>query len=113
MAYDTALANRIRACLAQIPNLEIEEKNMFGGLAFMVDGKMCINVSGQNLMCRFDPKLKDEIAAKKGYQPMIMKGKNYSGYCYIQPEGFTTKKDFDYFVNVCLEFNKIAKSSKK
>ena len=86
---------------------------MFRGLTFMVNVKMCINVSGENLMCRFDPKLQDEIAEKKGYQPMIMKGKEYNGYCYVSPEGIKAKNDFEYFVNLCLEFNKVAKFSKK
>jgi len=61
----------------------------------------------------FDSKLQNEIAEKKGYQSMIMKGKEYEGYCYIYPEGIKAKKNFEYFVNLCLEFNKEAKSSKK
>jgi len=113
MAYDTKLADRIREYLAEIPNLEIQEKKMFRGLTFMVNGKMCINVSGENLMCRFDPKLQNEIAEKKGYQSMIMKGKEYKGYCYINPDGFRDKKDFEYIISLCLEFNKVAKMSKK
>jgi len=113
MSYDTKLADRIREYLAEIPNLEIQEKKMFRGLTFMVNGKMCINVSGENLMCRFDPKLQNEIAEKKGYQSMIMKGKEYKGYCYINPDGFRDKKDFEYIISLCLEFNKVAKSSKK
>ena len=112
MAYDTKLADQLRKYLAEIPNLEIQEKKMFRGLTFMVNGKMCINVIGENLMCRFDPKLQDEIAEKKGFQSMIMKGKEYKGYCYINPAGFKDKKDFDFFVNLCLDFNKTAKSSK-
>lgn len=111
--YDTQLADRIRAYLIEIPHLVIEEKKMFGGLAFMVNGKMCVNVSGENLMCRFNPNLQEEIAEKNGYQPMIMKGNEYKGYCYINADGIKSKKDFEYFVNLCLEFNKIAKASKK
>jgi len=113
MSYDTKLGDRIREYLAEIPNLEIQEKKMFRGLTFMVNGKMCINVSGENLMCRFDPKLQNEIAEKKGYQSMIMKGKEYKGYCYINPDGFRDKKDFEYIISLCLEFNKVAKMSKK
>ena len=113
MPYNTKLADRIRAYLAEVPHLEIEEKEMFRGLTFMVNGKMCISVSGENLMCRFDPTLQDEIADKKGYQPMIMKGREYKGYCYINPDGIKTKANFEYFVKLCLDFNKIAKSSKK
>ena len=113
MAYDTKLADRIREYLAEIPNLKIEEKKMFRGLTFMVNGKMCICVSGENLMCRFNPKLQEEISKKNGYQTMIMKGKEYKGYCYINPDGFKAKKDFEYFVNLCLDFNKVSKASKE
>ena len=113
MAYDTKLADRIRAYLVDFPKLKVEEKKMFGGLAFMVNGKMCVNVSGENLMCRFDPNLQEEVAEKKGFQTMIMKGREYKGYCYISAEGIKTKKNFEYFINLCLDFNKRAQSSKK
>lgn len=113
MAYDTALADRVRAYLAQFPKLQIEEKKMFSGLAFLVNGKMCINIGEENLMCRFDPALTEELSEKTGYLPMTMKGKTYKGYCYVEPEGIKTNKDFDYWINRCLEFNDRAKSSKK
>jgi len=112
MAYDTKLADRIREFLAQLPNLQIEEKKMFRGLTFMINGKMCINVSGEKLMCRFDPKLTQDVAEKNGFLPMIMKGKEYHGYCYVEPTSFKNKKDFEYWMNLCLGFNDRAKSSK-
>ena len=86
---------------------------MFRGLVFMVNGKMCINVSGENLMCRFDPDREEEVAEKAGFQPMIMKGKTYKGYCFVNPVGFKSKKDFEYWINLCLDYNKKAKASKK
>lgn len=113
MAYDTRLADRTREYLLKFPDLKIEEKRMFGGLAFMINGKMCINVSGENLMCRFDPVLIEGIAEKTGFMPMIMKGKEYKGYCYVEPNGFKNKKDFEYWINLCLDYNSRAKSSKK
>ena len=113
MAYDKNLADRIREYLARFPKLKIEEKKMFSGLVFMVNGKMCINASHDNLMCRFDPSLQEEVAEKNGFQPMIMKGRELKGYCYVSPEGFTKKKDFEYWINVCLDFNSKAKASKK
>lgn len=114
MAYDSKLVNRIREYLYEkIPDLEIVEKEMFSVLNFMVNGKTCICVSGKNLMLRFDPKLQTELSEKNGYETMLMKGKEYKGYCYINPEGFKAKADFEYFVNLCIEYNKIAKSSKK
>ena len=94
-------------------NLKIEEKKMFSGLAFMVNGKMCINVSGDRLMCRYDPALQEEVAEKTGFQPMIMKGKELAGYCYVEPDGFKTKKEFAYWTNLCLDYNARAKASKK
>lgn len=95
MTYSTQLADRIRAFLAEIPNVEIEEKKMFSGLVFMVNGKMCINVSNDNIMCRFNPKLQEDIAEKPGFLPMMMKGKLLNGYCYITPERFQRKEDFE------------------
>src|SRR5689334_18364790 len=113
MAYDIKLADRVREYLAEIPDLEIEEKKMFNVLNFMVNGKTCVCVSGENLMLRFNPKLQEEVAKKNGYQTMLMKGKEYKGYCYITPEGIKAKKDFEYFINLCLDYNKISKASKK
>jgi hypothetical protein len=113
MAYDIRLADRVREYLSQIPDLEIEEKTMFNVLNFMVNGKTCVCVSGENLMLRFDPNLQEDVAEKNGYETMLMKGKTYKGYCYINPEGFRAKEDFEYFINLCLDYNKIAKASKK
>lgn len=113
MAYNLKVADRVREYLAKFTDKNIEEKNMFAGLAFMVNDKMCINVSGENLLCRFDSKKIEEVSSKMGYQPMVMKGKEYKGYCYVAPEGFQTKQDFEYWLNLCLSFNDEAKSSKK
>ena len=113
MPYDTKVADRIRTYLIDFPSLSVEEKKMFGGLAFLVNGKMCVNVSGENLMCRFDPKKHDQISNKLGYQKVIMKGREFKGYCYVKPDGFKTNKDFSYWMHLCLEFNEQAKSSRK
>jgi len=113
MAYDTKLAQRVREYLAQFPEHKIEEKEMFRGLAFLVNGKMCVNVSGQNLMCRFDPGITGQLTEKNGFSPMIMKGKEYKGYCYVEPQGIKNKKDFEFWLTLCLAFNSKAKSSKK
>lgn len=113
MAYNEKTASRLRERLAKEKNIRVEEKRAFGGLAFMVNDKMCINVSGENLMCRFDPDLQAEVEQKKGFQMMIMRGKEMSGYCYVIPDGFRTQKDLEYWVGLCLAFNDRAQSSKK
>ena len=113
MAYNTQLADKIREYLVNFPKLNVEEKQMFRGLTFMINGKMCISVSGENLMCRFDPALHDSIAEEPGFLEMIMKGRSYKGYCYVSAEGFKTKKDLESWIKLCLDFNDKAKSSKK
>jgi TfoX/Sxy family transcriptional regulator of competence genes len=112
MAYNTILADRIREYLTKKTSLKIEEKKMFRGLTFMVNGKMCVSVSHNNLMCRFDPVLQDEVAERNGFQPMLMKGREYKGFCYISEIGYQSKKDFEYWLHLCLDFNSRAKASK-
>jgi TfoX/Sxy family transcriptional regulator of competence genes len=110
MAYSEKLAARIRESLAAIP--KFEEKKMFRGMTFMVNGKMCVNVSGEEMMVRFDPALQEEVAVKKGFRTMIMKGRTYKGYGYVSQDAIKSKKDFDFWLNLCLDFNSRAKSSK-
>lgn len=112
MAFDIDLANQVREYLAYFPDLKIKEKKMFGGLAFLVNGKMCVNITGENLMCRFDPEKDEKVTSRIGFQPMIMHGKQLKGYCYVEPEGFRHRKDFEYWLNLCFEFNEKAVKSK-
>jgi hypothetical protein len=113
MAFDIQLADRVREYLAGFPQLELEEKTMFSGLCFMVNGKMCVCVSGDKLMCRFDPGMQDTLSEHAGYLPMVMKGRIYKGYCYVSPEHCRRKKDFLFWVDLCLAFNERAKPARK
>src|SRR6478736_6104249 len=98
MAYSIKLADRIRTYLEAHSKLKVEEKEMFKGLAFLVNGKMCVNVSGDDLMCRYDPEIEDEVAERQGFQPMIMKGKKLRGYCYVSEDGYKSKTNFEYWL---------------
>ncbi|MBX2953824.1 MAG: TfoX/Sxy family protein [Leadbetterella sp.] len=113
MAYEDDLANRVREYLAAVPAIEVEEKKMFGGLAFLVNGKMCINIGDDQLMCRFDPEMTAELSERTGFLPMIMKGRELKGYCYVEPAGFRSQKDFEFWMNLCINFNDRAKPSGK
>jgi len=113
MSFDQKLADRVRTYLSEVPGIKVEEKKMFKGLAFMANEKMCVNVSGENLMCRFDPAMQQEIETRVGYLPMIMRGKELKGYCYVSPQGIKKEKDLEYWIELSLEFNAKAKSSKK
>jgi hypothetical protein len=97
MAYNEKLADRIREALVHLR--KVEEKKMFRGVTFMVNGKMCVSVSGDEMMCRFAPALQEIVAEKKGFRTMIMKGREYKGFGYISQEGIKSKKDFDYWIN--------------
>lgn len=113
MAYDEALAEKVKTYLTNYQEMKVEEKKMFGGIAFLVNGKMCINVTDTNLMCRFDPALQQEISARTGFEPMVMRGRLLDGYCYVRPEGFETTKDFDFWMKLCLDYNPLARPSGK
>lgn len=111
MAYDEKLVNRVREALADLPN--VEEKKMFRGITFMIDDKMCISVSGTELMLRLDPELTERLLEENGTRPMVHGGRHMKGFLYIGPERFQNKKDFDYWLKLALDYNPIAKSSKK
>lgn len=113
MKFNINLSDRVREILAEKPNIEVEEKEMFGGLFFLVNGKICISVVKDWLMCRFDPKILDEISDKEGFIPLIMKGKQLKGYCYVEEIGYQKRKDLGFWIDICLDFNKLAKSLKK
>lgn len=113
MAFSEKLADRVRSTLTALETPLVTEKKMFGGLAFMVNDKMCINVSGERLMCRFDTKDTVTVSGRRGYVQMEMKNRVYKGYCYVEPEGFKSNKDFDFWIKLCLDYNDKAKSSKK
>jgi TfoX/Sxy family transcriptional regulator of competence genes len=111
MAHNEKLSNRIRE--AMVPLKKVEEKYMFGGVCYMLNGKMCVGVVKDEMMCRIDPDKYEEALEKKGCREMIFTGKPMKGYVFISEEGMKTKKEFDYWINLCIEFNKKAKASKK
>lgn len=111
MAYSEKITNKIREALVYLP--DVEERYMFGGVCFMVNGKMCVGVVKDEMMCRIDPKLEETVFEKNGCRPMDFTGRPMKGYIYISDEGMKTKKQFDYWIDLCLEYNTIAKASKK
>jgi len=111
MAYNEKLAEKIRNALEAVAN--VEEKRMFRGISFMVNGKMCISVGDDEMMCRIDPAVHDAALKKKGCRTVMMRNREYKGWVYINEEGRKTKKDFDYWIKLALDFNKYAKASKK
>ncbi|MGN6566917.1 MAG: TfoX/Sxy family protein [Flavipsychrobacter sp.] len=111
MAFDEKLNDRIRAAMAHYPNLE--EKHMFGGTCFMLNGKMCVGVVKDKMMCRIDPYVYEDALLRKGCMEMDFTGKPMKGYVYVNADGLKNKKDFHYWIILCVEFNKKSKPAKK
>ncbi len=111
MAYNEKLTRRVREALSYLP--KVEEKKMFRGVAFIVNGKMCISAGDDEIMCRVDPELHNDLIKKSGCRSVIMKNNEYKGYVYIKEEKLKSKKDFEYWIGLALDFNKRAKASKR
>ena len=110
--YDHHLAERIRMALKQ-KGTTYSEKEMMGGLAFMVKDKMCVGITDHNLMARIDPDLYEEALKKNGCRPMEFTGRPMRGWIYVDPEGIDIDDDLNYWIQLALDFNPKAKSSKK
>lgn len=90
MAFDEKLADRVRRLLKGKKGFS--EKKMFGGLAFMVGGKMCCGVLNDDLMARIGPG-GDEKALKEPYtRPMDFTGRPMRGYLYVGRHGTQTDR---------------------
>lgn len=112
MAYNEKLADRTREIISLTHKI-IEEKKMFGGLCFMVNDKMCVGVESDRMMIRFDPALQEEMLEKEGCKPMDFTGKIMKGYVFVDAAVLTTKKKLEYWIGLALEYNKVAKASRK
>jgi TfoX N-terminal domain len=83
MAYDEALAARIRDCIGGAPDLT--EKKMFGGLAFLIGGNMAVAASGQGgLLVRVDPAEGEGLIAGNRARPMEMRGREMPGWLRVE-----------------------------
>jgi|KBSSwiStaDraftv2_1062776.scaffolds.fasta_scaffold226395_3 TfoX/Sxy family transcriptional regulator of competence genes len=111
MAANEKLAQRVREALVDVKS--VEEKKMFNGICFMVNDKMCVCVSKDELMCRVGPEKFDEALERNGTRMMEHNGRAFTGYVFASEIAYKSKKDFDYWINLCLAFNKDAKSSKE
>lgn len=107
MAYNHELTEQVRQALADIP--DVKEKKMFGSIAFMVNGKLCVGVGDHEdhqMMVRVGPDVYDRALQKRGAQPAVMRGREIKGYVFLVEEGVETKEDLDYWIGLALDFNK-------
>jgi TfoX/Sxy family transcriptional regulator of competence genes len=102
MAYDEKLAERIRGALAG--RCEFAERKMFGGLAFMAEGKMCCGVIGDDLMVRVGPEALAEALARPHARVMDFTGRPSRNMVYVGPGGTRTARAVEGWVGRGLAF---------
>jgi len=97
MAYDEGLSQRIRELLEGEPC--VEEKKMFGGLAFMINGNMSVGVVKSELMVRVGPDAYESSLAEPHARPMDFTGKPLRGFVYVSARGFESDAGLEKWIN--------------
>jgi hypothetical protein len=102
MSFDSGLAQRIREALGGRPG--VSEKAMFGGLAFLVDGKMFVGVQESVLMARVGPERHLDALAVPHVREMDFTGRPMKGYVYVDPAGLADDKALGAWVQWCVGY---------
>ena len=103
MAYNEALADRVREAL--VDEADVVEKKMFGGLCFMINCKMCVCVSRNELMCRVSLPEYEVAVELPGVRQMIHGGRAMRGFIYIEEELLKRHQEFNRWINAALQYN--------
>ncbi len=112
MAYDEYLQERIERILND-QAVQYEAKKMMGGLCYMVDDKMCFGIVKGDFMARVGTDQYDILTEREGARPMDFTKRPMKGYLFVAPEGVDREDDLEFWIQRCLDFNPMAKSSKK
>lgn len=102
MAYDEKLAERVRTVLAD--RADLDERRMFGGLAFMLGGHMACGVLGDELMIRLGPDGAERALRAKHTRPMDFTGRPMKGMVYVSADGLRTRRQLERWVGAATEF---------
>ncbi len=112
MAFDEYLGERI-ALVLKSKKVLFEEKRMFGGLAFMIDGKMSMGIVKNEMMARINPNIYEESLKKEGCNEMNFTGRPMKGMVFLEATAVDLQDDLEYWIDLCLAYNPLAKASKK
>jgi TfoX/Sxy family transcriptional regulator of competence genes len=105
MAYDEDLADRIRELIAT--ERGVDEKRMFGGLAFLINGNMSVAVSGRGgLMVRVPPDETERLLTRDHVEPMVMAGRETCGWLRVSVDGLKTKRQLQGWVTRGVDYAK-------
>ena len=102
MAYDEALAERVRSLVGSRPN--VGEMKMFGGICFMLNGNMFAGISKDDLMVRLDKADHQAALATPGARPMDFTGRPMVGYIYVNSASLQTDDALASWVDRCYDF---------
>lgn len=101
MAFDQTLAERVRECVRGRPGTT--ERRMFGGPAFLVDGRMFIGIRDSSLMARVGLTHYADALAMPGVRVMDFTGRTMRGYVYVDPPALARDEDLTAWVNWCFQ----------
>jgi hypothetical protein len=104
VAYEQALAARVRAALLRSGTAAVGEIPMFGGLCFTVAGHMCCGVTGSDLMVRVGPDRHAAALARPHARPMDFTGRPLRGYVFVRPEGTRRAAQVAPWIGLALAF---------
>jgi TfoX/Sxy family transcriptional regulator of competence genes len=102
MAFDPVLAQRVREVLTGRPG--ITERKMFGGLAFLVDGRMFIGIRNSSLMARVGPERHGDALAMPDVRVMDFTGRAMKGYVYVDSPAIAAEADLNAWVLWCVDY---------
>ncbi len=102
MSYDQRLAQRVREALEAQPG--VAERQMFGGLAFMIGGHMCCGVTGDDLVARVGPAAYEAALRRAHARPMDLTGRPLTGFVYVGPKGTARRASLRRWVDDALRF---------
>ena len=112
MAYDEKFADRIRKVVG--PRLEVSERKMFGGVAFLLDGKMFCGIASDDLMVRVGPQNYEAALAEPHVRPMDFTGRPMNGYVFVSMSGVRSEKALKKWVDLAMGFvATVEKAAKK
>lgn len=111
MAYDERLAERIRDYFKRRKG--VEEKRMFGGLCFMLNGRMCCGIEKDRLMVRVLPERYDALLKKPHAHKMDFTGKSLKGFLFISEAGYRTASGLASWLDQAIECAKSKPPKKK
>ncbi len=102
MAYDEELAQRVRRLLGPLEN--IQERKMFGGLAFMLNGNMCCGVERDNLVIRTGPDTYEDALARPHARVFDFTGRPMRGFVYVGSEGLAGEAALSDWLEMAVAF---------